>query len=63
MLTNLVRFLEYKNYFIFWKSVLTTLYESQQVVIKDELGKVNKKRKAFDDKVLKARTDIERKLI
>jgi hypothetical protein len=58
VLNNLARLLEYKNYVIFWKSVLMTLHESQQVGIKDELGKVNKKRKTFDEKMTKTRTDI-----
>ncbi len=35
VLNNLVRLLEYKNYVIFWKSILMTLYESQQIVMKD----------------------------
>jgi hypothetical protein len=48
VLNNLVRLIEYKNNTIFWKSLLMTLYESQQVGIKDELSKVNKKRKTFD---------------
>lgn len=58
VLNNFVRLLEYKNYVIFWKSVLLTLYESQQAAIKDELSKVNKKRKVFDEKISKTRTDI-----
>ena len=48
VLNNFVRLLEYKNYVIFWKSVLMTLYENQQVGIREELSKVNKKRKTFD---------------
>ena len=47
VLNNFVRLLEYKNYVIFWKSVLMTLYENQQVGIREELSKVNKKRKTF----------------
>lgn len=39
-----------------------TAYESQQVGIKDELSKVNKKKKQFDEKVAKTRTDIERRV-
>ncbi len=34
-LSNLAKFMEYKNYFIFWKSILIIGYESQQVGLKD----------------------------
>jgi hypothetical protein len=37
-------------------------YETQQEDLKGELGKINKKKKTFDEKIEKAKNDIEKRI-
>ena len=62
VLTHFVSFLNQKNGFIFWKGMTAIKYEKMIEIVKEELTKINKKKKAFQEKSEKGRLDIERKM-
>ena len=47
ILVHFSGFLTQKNNFIFWKGMTALKYENMIELVKDDLGKVNRKKKAF----------------
>ena len=62
VLNHFITFLNSKNNFIFWKGLTAIKYEKLIASVKEELGKINKKKKAFQEKSEKGRGDISRKI-
>ena len=50
-------FINQKNNFIFWKGLNAIMYENMVSLVKEELGKINRKKKAFVEKSSKGVVD------
>lgn len=55
-------FISQKNKMIFWKGANAIRVENTIALVKEELAKLNKKKKAFEQKDFKGRGDIEKRL-